>query len=95
MARTGRCRWRGLLSGDYGPSGHLPRQLPRSLDQVLRPGGTDNPADAVEQWDLPYDLGAAAAQRTQLRAAIKAGQPPPTNLGNPLFGYGAGITGWG
>ena len=48
MARTGRCRWRGLLSGDYGPSGHPPWQLPRSLDQVLRPGGTDVPADATD-----------------------------------------------
>src|SRR5581483_7721585 len=30
-----------LLFGDYTPHGKLPWQLPRSLDQVLRPGGTD------------------------------------------------------
>src|SRR6185295_8393662 len=30
-----------LLFGDYTPRGRLPWQLPRSLDQVLRPGGTD------------------------------------------------------
>src|SRR6185503_5566360 len=53
----------GLLFGDYAPRGRLPWQLPRSLDQVLRPGGSDVPADAVESWDLPYDLGATTAER--------------------------------
>ncbi|MFG2052969.1 discoidin domain-containing protein [Micromonospora sp. NPDC048930] len=84
----------GLLFGDYTPSGKLPWQLPRSLDQVLRPGGTDVPADAVEAWDLPYDLGAGAAERTQIRASIDAGQPPATTYGNPLYPYGAGLTGF-
>ena len=46
-----------LLFGDYTPRGKLPWQLPRALSDVLRPGGTDVLADAVEQWDLPYDLG--------------------------------------
>ncbi|MEU3457358.1 discoidin domain-containing protein [Micromonospora sp. NPDC006766] len=83
-----------LLFGDYTPSGKLPWQLPRSPDQVLRPGGTDVPADAVEAWDLPYDLGATAAERNQIRASIDAGQPPATTYGNPLYPYGAGLTGF-
>ena len=56
-----------LLFGDYTPRGRLPWQLPRTLDQVLRPGGADVLADAIESWDLPYDLGATAAQRTDIR----------------------------
>lgn len=84
----------GLLFGDYQPRGRLPWQLPRTLDQVLRPGGTDVPADATEQWDLPYDLGATAAQRAEIRARIDAGQSPATSYGNPLYPYGAGLQGW-
>ncbi|MDF9811059.1 discoidin domain-containing protein [Streptomyces sp. SPB162] len=83
-----------LLFGDYLPRGKLPWQLPRSLDQVLKPGGTDTVADANEKWDLPYDLGATDAQRTEIRAKIDAGQPVPTTYGNPLYPYGAGLTGW-
>ncbi len=83
-----------LLFGDYAPRGKLPWQLPRSLDQVLRPGGTDVSADAVESWDLPYDLGATDANRTDIRARIDAGQTVPTNYGNPLYPYGAGLQGW-
>ncbi|MEO5874048.1 MAG: glycoside hydrolase family 3 C-terminal domain-containing protein, partial [Streptosporangiaceae bacterium] len=83
-----------LLFGDYAPSGRLPWQLPRTLDQVLRPGGTDTLADAVEDWNLPYDLGATAAQRAEIRAKIDAGQTVPTGYGNPLYPYGAGIQGW-
>jgi len=82
----------GLLFGDYQPRGKLPWQLPRTLDQVLRPGGTDVLADANENWDLPYDLGATAAERTDIRARIDAGQSPPTTYGNPLYPYGAGMT---
>ncbi|MGB3437615.1 MAG: discoidin domain-containing protein [Actinophytocola sp.] len=84
----------GLLFGDYQPRGRLPWQLPRSLDQVLRPGGTDVPADATENWDLPYDLGATAAQRAEIRARIDAGQSPATTYGNPLYPYGAGLQSW-
>lgn len=83
-----------LLFGDYQPRGRLPWQLPRSLDQVLRPGGTDIPADAVENWDLPYDLGATPTQRTEIRASIDAGQAPATTYGNPLYPYGAGLQNW-
>jgi beta-glucosidase len=83
-----------LLFGDYTPSGKLPWQLPRSLDQVLTAGGTDIPADAVENWDLPYDLGATAAERADIRAHINAGQTVPTSYGNPLYPYGAGLQGW-
>jgi beta-glucosidase-like glycosyl hydrolase len=83
-----------LLFGDYTPSGKLPWQLPRSLDQVLTPGGTDIPADQVENWDLPYDLGATPAERADIRARIGAGQTVPTTYGNPLYPYGAGLQGW-
>jgi beta-glucosidase-like glycosyl hydrolase len=83
-----------LLFGDYQPRGRLPWQLPRSLDQVLRPGGTDVLADAVENWDLPYDLGATAAERADIRAKINAGQTVPATYGNPLYPYGAGLQGW-
>jgi hypothetical protein len=84
----------GLLFGDYTPRGKLPWQLPRSLDQILKPGGGDNVADANESWDLPYDLGATAAERADIRAKIDAGQPVPTTYGNPLCPYGAGLSGW-
>jgi hypothetical protein len=83
-----------LLFGDYTPKGKLPWQLPRSLNDVLRPGGTDIPADATEQWDLPYDLGATAAQRAEIRAKIDANQPVPSTYGNPLYPFGAGLTNW-
>ncbi len=83
-----------LLFGDYAPSGKLPWQLPRSLDQVLRPGGTDVPADANEAWDLPYDLGATSAQRADIRARIDAGGTVPSTYGNPLYPFGAGLQGW-
>ena len=76
------------------PCGTLPWQLPRSLDQVLTPGGTDIPADQVENWDLPYDLGATPAERADIRARIGAGQTVPTTYGNPLYPYGAGLPGW-
>ena len=83
-----------LLFGDFQPRGKLPWQLPRSLDQVLRPGGTDVPQDQVERWDLPYDLGATDAQRAEIRARIDAGQSPATTYGNPLYPYGAGLQSW-
>ncbi len=83
-----------LLFGDYTPRGKLPWQLPRSMDQILKPGGGDNLADAVEHWDLPYDLGATDAERADIRAHIDAGQPVPTTYGNPLYPYSAGLQGW-
>ncbi|NVI91603.1 glycoside hydrolase family 3 C-terminal domain-containing protein [Actinomadura sp. BRA 177] len=83
-----------LLFGDYTPRGRLPWQLPRSVDQILKPGGIDRPEDAVEDWNIPYDLGATAAERADIRAHIDAGQPPPTGYGDPLYPYGAGLQGW-
>ncbi|GAA3192499.1 discoidin domain-containing protein [Actinocorallia longicatena] len=83
-----------LLFGDYAPRGKLPWQLPRTLDQVLKPGGTDTLADANEDWNIPYDLGATAAERADIRAKIDAGQTVPGTYGNPLYPYGAGLQGW-
>ena len=83
-----------LLFGDYSPHGTLPWQLPRSVDQILKPGGGDNLADAVEHWDLPYDLGATDAERADITAKISAGQTVPTTYGDPLYPYGAGMQGW-
>jgi beta-glucosidase len=83
-----------LLFGDYAPRGRLPWQLPRTLDQVLAPGGGDNLTDAREQWDIPYDLGATDAQRAEIRSYINNGQSVPTTYGNPLYPYGAGLQGW-
>nr|WP_042191662.1 discoidin domain-containing protein [Kibdelosporangium sp. MJ126-NF4]CEL20213.1 Beta-glucosidase [Kibdelosporangium sp. MJ126-NF4]CTQ97438.1 Beta-glucosidase (EC 3.2.1.21) [Kibdelosporangium sp. MJ126-NF4] len=80
-----------LLFGDYTARGRLPWQLPRALGDVLRPGGSDVPADATENWDLPYDLGATPAQRNEIRARIDAGQQPPSTYGTPLYPYGAGL----
>uniref|UniRef100_A0A4Y8PSU6 beta-glucosidase n=2 Tax=Paenibacillus athensensis TaxID=1967502 RepID=A0A4Y8PSU6_9BACL len=76
-----------LLFGDYTPKGKLPFQLPRSVDQV----GTDVTTNQLEQWDLPYDLGATEAERTQIRNYINNNQSVPTNFGNPLFPYGFGL----
>ncbi|SEG53514.1 beta-glucosidase [Thermomonospora echinospora] len=83
-----------LLFGDYAPSGRLPWQMPRSLDQILKPGGTDTPADTVEDWTIPYDLGATPAQRSEIRSHINAGRSVPTTYGDPLYPYGAGLQGW-
>jgi hypothetical protein len=48
----------------------------------------------VEQWDLPYDLGATDAERAGIRAKINANQSLPPTHGNPLYPYGAGLQGW-
>jgi beta-glucosidase len=79
-----------VVFGDYVAHGKLPWQLPASLDQILLPGGTDSPASAVESWDLPYDLGATAAERQDIRSKINAGAVPATSYGTPLYPYGAG-----
>jgi beta-glucosidase len=76
-----------LLFGDYTPTGKLPFQLPRSVDQV----GTNVTTNQLEKWDLPYDLGATDAQRTEIRNYINNNQAVPTNYGDPLFPYGAGL----
>lgn len=76
-----------LIFGDYLPTGKLPFQLPRSVDQI----GTDVITNQLEKWDLPYDLGATDAQRTEIRNYINNNQSPPTNYGNPLFPYGYGL----
>ncbi len=80
-----------LLFGDYLPTGKLPFQLPRDMNQV----GTDVQTNQLEKWDLPYDLGATDAERTDIRNKINAGISPPTTYGNPLYPFGAGIQGFG
>ena len=86
----------GLILGDFTPRGRLPWQLPRAIDQI----GLNDPKSAVEQWDLPYDVGATDAERQKIRAHISAGLPCNTVsgdslYGNPLYQYGFGIQGWG
>jgi len=76
-----------LIFGDYLPKGKLPFQLPRSVDQV----GTDVVTNQLEKWDLPYDIGATDAQRTEIRNYINNNQVVPTTYGNPLFPYGYGL----
>ncbi len=76
----------GLCYGDYLPSGKLPFQLPRSVDQI----GTDSTGNQIEKWDLPYDLGATDAERAEIRSFIASDLPVPTDYGNPLYPYGAG-----
>jgi beta-glucosidase-like glycosyl hydrolase len=76
-----------LCFGDFNPSGKLPFQLPRSTDQL----GTDNTNDQKEKWELPYDLGATDAERTQIRSFIANNQPVPSTFGNPLLPYGYGL----
>lgn len=76
-----------LLFGDYQPTGKLPFQLPRSVDQV----GTDSTSNMLEKWDLPYDLGATDAERVEIRNYIAKDQPVPTTYGKPLFPYGYGL----
>jgi beta-glucosidase-like glycosyl hydrolase len=80
-----------LLFGDYQPTGKLPFQLPRDMNQI----GTDVQSNQLEMWDLPYDLGATAAERTDIRNKINAGASVPTTYGNPLYPFGAGIQGFG
>ncbi|WP_241759647.1 galactose-binding domain-containing protein [Pyxidicoccus parkwayensis] len=80
-----------VLFGDVFPRGMLPWQLPRGMDQV----GTDVESGQLEQWDLPFDLGATAAQRAEIRQKIATGQAIQPIYGNPLFQYGAGIQGFG
>lgn len=69
-----------MLFGRRSPGGRLVYELPRSRAQL------------DEQWgDVPFDLGAANADRMRIAAAINAGEPVPINLGDPLFMYGYGL----
>lgn len=79
------------LFGDFAPSGKLPFQLPRSIEQI----GTDNVNNQIEKWDLPYDLGANDAERILIRNYIDQGLNVPPVFGDPLFQYGYGIQGFG
>ena len=79
-----------ILFGDYAPTGRLPWQLPRSMEQI----GTDNLSNQAERWDLPFDLGATATDRQEIRSKIANNEPLYPIYGNPLFQYGYGIQGY-
>ncbi|WP_010419190.1 discoidin domain-containing protein [Anaerophaga thermohalophila] len=79
-----------VLFGDYPPTGRLPWQLPRNMEQI----GTDDLVNQQEKWDLPFDLGATAAERQVIRNKIALGEPLLPEYGNPLFQYGFGIQGY-
>jgi beta-glucosidase len=74
--------WPEILSGEYEPTGKLPVQVPRSMEQVK-----------AQREDLPYDLGCTEAEMDRIAAAIGRGESPPSDLGDPLFEYG--VEGWG
>jgi len=76
-----------VLLGDYSPTGRLPWQLPRSMAQI----GEDHPSKQSERWDLPFDLGATAADRQEIRSKIARNEPLFATYGDPLFQYGYGI----
>lgn len=76
-----------VLFGDYAPTGRLPWQLPRSMEQV----GTDVIAGQIEKWDLPFDLGATAAERQEIRSKIIKGEHIEPIYGDPLYQYGYGL----
>jgi hypothetical protein len=78
-----------LLFGDAAPRGKLPWHLPRSMDQV-----GDESKNQAERWDLPFDLGATDAQRTEIRALIDQGKPVPPTYGDPLYRFGDGLQAW-
>ena len=77
-----------ILFGDYKPTGKLPWQLPRSMDQL---GGLTKET-AKEQWDLPYDLGATDEERKDIRALISSGSHVEPIYGNPLYQAGYGMS---
>jgi hypothetical protein len=83
-----------LLFGDYTPRGKLPWQLPRTLDQVLRAGGTDTQPTRTRAGISPTTWGRPRPSAPTIRNRINAGQTVPSTYGNPLYPYGAGLQGW-
>jgi len=79
------------IFGDFAPTGKLPFQMPRSLEQL----GSDNVNDQVEKWELPYDLGATNSERALIRSYIEQDLPVPPIFGDPLFQYGFGLQNFG
>lgn len=79
-----------ILFGEFPPSGRLPWQLPRSMDQI----GTDDVGNQLERWDLPFDLGATVSERQEIKRLIIEGIQPQPIYGNPLYQYGYGIQGY-
>ena len=79
-----------VLFGDYAPTGRLPWQLPRSMDQI----GTDQVSNQLERWDIPFDLGATAAERQEIRSKISKNEHILPIYGDPLFQYNYGIQGY-
>lgn len=76
-----------VLTGVYPPTGRLPWQLPRSMEQI----GTDKVNDQVEKWDLPFDIGATAAERQEIRSKIAQNEKVNSIYGDPLYQYGFGL----
>lgn len=80
-----------VIFGDYVPTGTLPWQLPRSMAQI----GSDDKNDQQEHWDLPFDLGATAAEREEIRNKIANGEKILPIYGDPLFQFGFGLQNYG
>jgi beta-glucosidase-like glycosyl hydrolase len=72
-----------FLFGDFQPRGKLPWQLPKTKDQI----NADDPS-------LPYDMGASADQRTEIRSLIDQNKPVPATYGDPQFQWGFGLQSW-
>jgi beta-glucosidase len=70
-----------MLFGDFAPRGKLSWQMPKSLDQMN--------ADKV---DLPFDMGATAAQIAEIRQKIDRNERVEPVYGDPLFQQGMGLT---
>jgi hypothetical protein len=72
-----------FLFGDFPPRGKLPWQLPKTTAQIT--------ADKV---DLPFDMGATAAEIAEIRSLIDQNKPVPQTYGDPQFQWGAGLQSW-
>lgn len=76
-----------LLFGDIKTQGKLPFQLPRNMAQV----GNDQYPESGELWDIPYDMGATAAERQPQRGdpgeELGRADHGQRRRGLPVLGY--------
>jgi beta-glucosidase len=70
-----------MLFGDFAPRGKLAWQMPKTLDQMK--------ADVV---DVPFDMGATAAQITEIRSKIDKNERVEPVYGDPQYQEGFGLT---